>query len=66
MEKERKPERFLTIADLWHLCVARWRWFVVSICICLSSALYFLHVTPYMYKREASVLVIEESLGKNL
>lgn len=26
---------FLTISDLWRMCVARWRWFAVSILICL-------------------------------
>ncbi len=65
MAKENKAESFLTIADLWHLCAARWRWFVFAIAICLSIAIFYLLTTPYLYTREASVLVREESLGKN-
>ncbi len=65
MAKDNKVESYITIADLWHICAARWRWFVVSIFVCLTIAIFYLLRTPYLYTREASVLVREESLGKN-
>lgn len=58
-------ESTLTIVDLLQLCLARWRWFVASVVICLILAVYYLLTTPYLYKREATVMVLEESLGKN-
>lgn len=58
-------ERVLTIIDLCNLCVTRWRWFVVSLIIALFLAVYHLLTTPYLYKREAAILVLEESLGNN-
>lgn len=58
-------ESFLTIADLWHLCVAHWRWFVASVLLCLSLAIYYLLTTPYLYTHHASILVREESMGNN-
>lgn len=58
-------ESFLTIADLWHLCVAHWRWFVASVLLCLSVAIYYLLTTPYLYTHHASILVREESMGNN-
>lgn len=65
MEKGQKAESFISIADLWHLCVARWRWFVVSVFVCLFFAVNYLLTTPYLYTREAAIMVREESLGKN-
>ncbi len=65
MTKEKKNESVMTIADLWHLCAARWRWFVLSIFVCLSIAVFYLLTTPYLYTRKASIMVLEESLGKN-
>lgn len=58
-------ESFLTIADLWYLCAAHWRWFVASVLFCLSIAIYYLLTTPYLYTHHASILVREESMGNN-
>ena len=58
-------ESTLTIADLWHLCAARWRWFVASVGICLLLAILYLIRTPFLYSRQATIMVLEESLGKN-
>ena len=65
MEKNKKTESILTITDLWHLCTARWRWFVVSVSVCLFVAVNYLLTTPYLYKREAAIMVREENLGNN-
>ena len=61
----KKSESFLTIADLWHLCVAHWQWFVASVFVCLFLAVNYLMTTPFLYTRKAVVLVREESLGNN-
>lgn len=57
---------FLTISDLWRMCVARWRWFAVSILICLLFAARYLIVTPKQYTRYASIMLREESMGNNV
>ena len=62
---DKTTESFLTIADLWHLCVARWRWFVASVLFCLFIAVNYLITTPFLYTRKAAVMVREETLGKN-
>ena len=58
-------DRFLTIIDIWHLCVARWRWFVVSLVLCLLFAVRYLLTTPYLYTRSATVMVREDAVGSN-
>lgn len=65
MEKEKKTESFISIADLWNLCTARWRWFIASVALCLFVAVYYLMTTPYLYTRYASIMIKEESVGKN-
>jgi len=58
-------ESFISIADLGRLCMARWRWFVVSVVLALFLAVNYLLRTPYLYTREAALIVHEESQGKN-
>lgn len=58
-------DRTLSISELWHLCTARWRWFVASVLLCLIVAVRYLLTTPYVYSRSASIIVREEFLGNN-
>ena len=58
-------DSFITISDLYRLCIARWRWFVVVISVALFGAVFYLIRTPFLYTRKAVVMVREESLGKN-
>lgn len=60
------PDSFLSISELWHLCVARWRWFVASIILCTLVAIHLILSAPYLYTRKASILVREEALGNNI
>ena len=58
-------DSFITISDLYRLCIARWRWFVVVISVALFGAVFYLIRTPFLYTRKAVVMVREETLGKN-
>ena len=58
-------DSFITISDLYRLCIARWRWFVGVISVSLFLAVCYLIKTPFLYTRKAIVMVREESLGKN-
>lgn len=60
-----RSDSFLTITDLGRMCLARWRWFAVSILTALFFAVNYLITTPFLYTRKAVVLVREESMGKN-
>ena len=62
---DRNSESFITISDLYRLCFARWRWFVVVISAALFFAVCYLIKTPFLYTRKAVVMVREESMGKN-
>ena len=61
----KSSDDFITIPDLWHLCVARWNWFVVSLIVCVACASFYLIKTTKMYSREMSVLVKQDAQGKS-
>ena len=63
--QRRQFDDLITIVDLWHLCLANYKWFICSLLLCMSFAIYYLVNTPNMYTREAAVLVKQESQGKN-
>lgn len=61
-----KADDFIRIQDLYYLCLARWKWFVLSLVICLGIAFIYLLKTPPVYTRTASLLIKEESKGQSL
>jgi len=65
MEQGKKADSFISITDLWRLCIAHWRWFAASVLVCLLFAVNYLLTTPYLYKREAAIIVREDNSGNN-
>lgn len=61
----RPADEYLTITDLWYLCLAHWKWFVVSLIVCIGVAALYLWHTPNQYTREVAVFVKQESQGKS-
>ena len=61
-----KADDFIRIQDLYYLCLAKWRWFVLSLVVCLGVAVIYLLMTPPVYTRTASLLIKEESKGQSL
>lgn len=61
LQNRKQAEDFLSVTDLWHLCLAHWNWFLASLLICVGYACYYLAVTPNIYSREAAILVKQES-----
>ena len=64
--KPGQPDDFLRIQDLLYLCLARWKWFVLSLVVTIGVATVYLLRTPAVYTRTASVLIKEDSKGKSV
>ena len=64
--KPKQADDFIRIQDLFYLCLAKWRWFVVSLAVTLGIAVYYLLTTPPVYTRSASLLIKEDSKGQSL
>ena len=68
-QKNTKPGQqndFLRIQDLLYLCLARWKWFVLSLAVTLGIATFHILRTPQVYTRTASVLIKEDAKGKSV
>lgn len=57
----RPADDFVSLQDLLYLCLAHWRWFVLSLAVCLGAALWYLLTTQPVYQRTASVLIKEDA-----
>ena len=56
----------MTLRDLWAMCIHRWPWFVLSVLICLSVAVFYIMRTPPVFTRSASVLIKEDRKGRSI
>ena len=56
---------FITIQDLFYLCLDKWHWFAISLALCLGVATFYLLRTPSVYVRTASILIKDDSKGKS-
>lgn len=64
--QRKQTEDFVSLSDLWHMCVAHWAWFALSLLLCLGLASCYLMLSPNIYTRQAAVLVKQETQGKNI
>ena len=62
-QKARPADDFLRLQDLWALFLPKWYWFVLSVCVALGVAVFYLVSTPPLYTRTASILIKDD--GKN-
>lgn len=56
---------FITMQDLFYVCLNKWRWFVLSVTLSLCVATYYLLTTPPVYVRTASILIKDDSKEKS-
>jgi len=59
-----KPNELLRVKELFYLCLARWRWFVISVLLTLGVATLYILCTPPVYTRSAFLMVKEDTKGK--
>ncbi len=57
---------FIRLQDLFYLCLARWKWFVLSLAVCLGIAACYLLATPNVYQRTASLLIKDDGKGQSI
>ncbi len=63
-ELQGKPDDSLRVKELFYLCVAKWRWFAVSVLLCVGMAAVYILRTPPVYTRSAFLMVKEDTKGK--
>lgn len=53
-------ENPMSLRDIWNLCISNWKWFVISVAICLSAAAFYILRSVPVYSRSSSVLIKED------
>ena len=56
----------LNIQDLLYLCLSKWKWFVLSVVVCLGAGYFYLLKTPSVYTRSAELLIKREYRGRSI
>jgi len=59
-----KQNDSLRVKDFLYLCKAKWRWFAVSVPVCMCLAVLYIICTPPVYTRSAFLMVKEDTKGK--
>ncbi len=55
----------LNIRDLFELCLSHWKWFALSLAVCLGLAVTYILCTHPGYTRTATVLVKKDTKGRS-
>lgn len=63
-ELQGRPDDSLGVKELFYLCLAKWRWFVVSVLLCTGMAALYTLCTSPIYTRSAFLMVKEDTKGK--
>ena len=56
----------LTIKDWISICLSKWRWFLISLVLCLLAATIYILKTPPVYTRSAQLLIKEDAKGRSI
>ncbi len=56
----------INLRDLWSMCLARWKWFAISIFVCLALGTAYCIRTLPTYTRTMSVQIKEDSKGSSI
>lgn len=61
-----RQEETINIKDLIFLYLSKWRWFVLSLAVCLGVAVLYLLRTPSVYTRTATLLIEDNDKGGSI
>ena len=64
--QQKGVENGVDLKDLLFLCLAKWKWFVLSVVITLGIAFLYLLTTPPVYQQSASLLIKEDAKGQSI
>lgn len=66
MARPNQTEDFIRLQDLLFLCLAQWRWFILSLVVTCGIATYYNLTTPNVYQRTASLMIKDESKAQGI
>ena len=64
VQQQSQPQ--VSMSDIFYICLGNWKWFVLSVILCLGIGVFYLLRTAPVYTRTASVLIKEDTKGKSM
>ena len=61
-----RQEETINIKDLIFLYFSKWKWFVLSLAVCLGVAVLYLLKSPSVYTRTATLLIEDNDKGGSI
>lgn len=61
-----QQQESVNMSDLFYICLGNWKWFLLSVLLCLGIGTFYLLRTNPVYTRTASVLIKQESKGQSI
>lgn len=55
--QKHQPDSFVKFKDAMFLFIGHWKWFVLSLCLALAGAYYYLQITPSIYRSTSSIMI---------
>lgn len=56
----KQVDKSLSVRDVFAICLANWKWLLISLAVCMLAATYYCIKTVPVYTRNASVLIKED------
>ena len=66
MFRRNQADDFIRLQDLFYLCLAKWRWFILSLAVTLGIATYNILTTPNVYQRTASLMIKDDRKSQGI
>ncbi len=66
ISRQGESDSSIQIQDLFFLCLSKWRWFVLSLCLTLAVAVLYILSTPDVYTRTSTILIKDDSKGSSI
>ena len=64
--RRNQADDFIRLQDLFYLCLAKWRWFILSLAVTIGIATYYILTTPNVYQRTASLMIKDDSKSQGI
>ena len=60
-EQQQESEEMLSLRDILDIFIYNWKWFIVSVIVCLALGYLYLSTMSNIYQRQAVMLVKDDS-----
>lgn len=64
--KQRPPHATVQITDVLKTALRNWFWVLVSVVVCMTAAYFYVHKTPPVFSRSASILIRDDNPGESI